>query len=218
MMEKIIQAVEYDYINRCKAINELCCKYHFLRKKVIGKSVMGKDIISLKIGSSENPSIIAAAFHGSERITSNILLMLIENICENAINDGYMCGIKLRPLLNNKSVIFVPCVNPDGCDISLLGEMALPQKNKNHFKRITNNDFTNWNANARGVDINHNFNAEWEKLKENERKLGIHFPSPTRFGGVKPESEPETQALINLCKTYKIKDVTALHSQGEVIY
>ncbi len=217
-MDKIIQAVEYDYINRCKAINELCCKYHFLRKGIIGKSVMGKDIISLKLGSSENPTLITAAFHGSERITSNILLMLIENICENTANDEYMCGMKLRSLLENKSVIFIPTVNPDGCDISLLGEIALPLKNKNYFKRITNNNFTNWNANARGVDINHNFNADWENLREKERSLGIHFPAPTRFGGAKPESEPETIALTNLCRSQKIKDVTALHSQGEVIY
>ena len=216
-MEKIIQAVEYDYINRNKAINELCNKYHFLRKKVIGKSVMGKDILSLKLGSSESPSVIAAAFHGSERITSNILLMLIENICENAVNDGYMCGIKLRTLLENKSVIFIPCVNPDGCDISLLGEKALGN-NKDYYKRITKNDFTNWNANARGIDINHNFNAEWGKLKELEKKNGIHFPAPGRFGGYAPESEPETIALTNLCKNQKIKDVTALHTQGEVIY
>lgn len=217
-MEKIIQAVEYDYISRSKAINCICEKYSFLRKNVIGKSVMGKNIISLKLGSSESPAIIAAAFHGSERITSNILLMLIENICENIVKDEYMCGIKLKSLIKDKSVIFVPCVNPDGCDISLLGEKALPSKNKEYFKKITKNNFTNWNANARGVDINHNFNACWEKVKEEEQKMGIHFPFSTRFGGYTPESEPETVALTNLCKSQKIKDVTALHSQGEVIY
>ena len=70
----------------------------------------------------------------------------------------------------------------------------------------------------RGVDINHNFNADWENLRNKERALGIYGASPTRFGGTKPESEPETVAVANLCRDTKIRHAVALHSQGEVIY
>ncbi len=68
------------------------------------------------------------------------------------------------------------------------------------------------------MDINHNFDADWESLREKERKIGIYGPAPTRYGGPKPESEPETQAIIGLCKKVQIRHAVALHSQGEVIY
>ena len=48
--------------------------------------------------------------------------------------------------------------------------------------------------------------------------MGIYGPAKSRYGGTKPESEPETKALINLCKRAKIRHTVALHSQGEVIY
>ena len=63
-----------------------------------------------------------------------------------------------------------------------------------------------------------------EKYKEilNSRKFeiknGIFGPAPTRFGGERPESEPETAALCDLCRTKRMRHVLALHSQGEVIY
>lgn len=79
-------------------------------------------------------------------------------------------------------------------------------------------DFKHFNANFRGVDINHNFDADWEKLKIKEKEMGIHFPTASRFGGYKKMSEPETLAIVNLCKTFNIRHATALHSQGKVIY
>lgn len=216
-MERIILAEEYDYFERQKKIDALCREYSFLKKTVLGKSCGGKDITALKIGSADSYSLITAAFHGSERITSNILLMFIEELCSAIKSNSYIAGFKARRALSGRGVIFVPCVNPDGCDISLLGEIALGDK-ASHFRKMYGNDFSKWNANLRGVDINHNFNADWENLRKKEIELGIYGPSPTRFGGQKPESEPETIALTTLCRTANIRHATALHSQGEVIY
>lgn len=216
-MERIIATEELDYIGRQKKIDALCREYSFLKRTAIGKSCCGKDITALKIGSADSYSLITAAFHGSERITSNILLMFIEELCSALKNDSYIAGFKARKALSGRGVIFVPCVNPDGCDISLLGEVALGNKAP-HFKKMFGNDYTRWNANFRGVDINHNFDADWENLRKKERALGIYGTSPTRFGGPKPESEPETVALTTLCRTANIRHATALHSQGEVIY
>ena len=173
------------------------------------------NITALKIGSASQYTVLASAFHGSEHITSTVLLMFIEELCEALDKGGYIAGLNARRALKGRGVIFIPCVNPDGCEISIMGK---PPENDiaNIFKHKT--DFKKWNANARGVDINHNFNADWFALREKERNEGIYGPAPTRFGGYKPESEPETQALINLCEKVEIRHVLALHSQGEVIY
>ena len=68
------------------------------------------------------------------------------------------------------------------------------------------------------MDINHNFDADWENVKRRERETGIFNPEPTRFGGCCPESEPETRALTRLCRKNRFLRVLALHSQGREIY
>ena len=216
-MKAIVKPMEYDYLARQRMVSEICSEYPFIKYSVIGKSCMGKDIIALKIGSASEYSLITAAFHGSERITSTVLLMFIEDLAFAIKNDLSIEGVNAIRGLKGRGVIFVPCVNPDGCDISLLGKAACGS-DADRIARLCKNDFTHWNANFRGVDINHNFNADWENLRKKERKMGIYGPSASRYGGPKPESEPETQALVNLCKKTKIRHTVALHSQGEVIY
>lgn len=216
-MERIIDSVEYDYALYKKAIDRLTKKYGILHRSLIGKSCAGRDIIALKLGKSADYSLFTAAFHGSEHITTNILLFFIEELCDSLIKGGNLAGVDTRKALIGRGIIFVPRVNPDGCEISLHGAAACADLAES-ISRICKRDFVHWNANFRGVDINHNFDAGWKKLRELERKSGIYGPSPTRYGGPKPESEPETVALTNLCRTGRIRHAMALHTQGEVIY
>ncbi len=213
----MIAAKDYDTHERKKIIDRLCQRYTFIRHSIIGKSCAGKGIPALKIGSSDSCVLIVAGVHGSEHITSTVLLMFIEELCEAMKRDDYLSDIKINRALKGRSVIFVPCLNPDGCDISVLGKAAggeFAQKIEAQCK----GDFKHWNANLRGVDLNHNFNAGWKELHQMERELGIIGPAPTRFGGFKPHSEPEVVALVELCERVNIRHCMALHSQGEVIY
>ena len=79
-------------------------------------------------------------------------------------------------------------------------------------------DFTHWQANARGVDLNHNYEAGWAEAKMLEREAGIFGGGPTRYGGEFPESEPESAALCAFVRSVDFDAVLALHSQGEEIY
>ena len=216
-MDRIVDSVTYDYSLYKKTLDRLCKKYSMLHKYVIGKSCVGRDIIALKLGKSADYSLITAAFHGSEHITTNVLLFFIEELCEALNNASNLAGVDTRKALIGRGIIFVPRVNPDGCEISIHGAAACGVLAESMAK-MCKRDFAHWNANFRGVDINHNFNAGWKELRELERKNGIYGPSPRRFGGPKPESEPETIALTNLCRGGRIRHATALHTQGEVIY
>lgn len=215
-MKNIISSI-YDYHKMNEAIEQLCSQYRFMRRITIGKSCAGRDITALKIGNAPNYALFAAAFHGSEYITSNVLLFFIEELCDAINNEGALAGLNVRKALFGRGIIFVPRVNPDGCEISIHGAVGCGS-HSSRIGKLCRNDFAHWNANLRGVDINHNFNAGWKKLRELERSEGIYGPSPTRFGGYSPESEPETLALTELCHNENIHHVTALHSQGEVIY
>ena len=200
MMNKLVKPAVYDYSARRKVIDSLCAEYEFIKRSVIGRSCGGRDIYALKIGSAAEYSLIAAAFHGSEHITSVVLLMFIEELAAAVKSGGYLCGLNAARALGDRGVIFIPCVNPDGCEISINGINACGELGST-VKRLCLGDFEHWNANLRGVDINHNFNADWKNLKNKEIKAGIFGPSPTRFGGYRPESEPETLALTELCRT-----------------
>ena len=216
-LEKIFKAVDYDYNLLIKNINLLCQRYPFLRKKSIGKSVMGRDIISLTLGQTDSYCLFCAATHGSEHITSNVIMMWLEDLCSAIAERKVFCGLKMAETISERGIIVVPSVNPDGCEISINGKNACGEYIK-EINRMCKGDFSRFNANIRGVDINHNFDAGWEELKKKEEGMGIHFPSASRFGGYKKMSEPETLALVNLCSSENIRHAVSLHSQGRVIY
>lgn len=216
-MERIFLPVDYEYSLLNEKINLLCKKYSFLRKKSIGKSVLGKEIFALCLGNPQSYSLYAAAFHGSEHITTNVVMMWLEDLCIAASENTPLSRIDVKRALSLKGIIVIPSVNPDGCDVSIKGAAACGKKAR-EIERMTKGHFELYNANLRGVDINHNFNAGWEELHTKERKAGILGPSPGRFGGTSPESEPETKAICDLCRSIFIRQAFALHSQGRVIY
>lgn len=216
-MQSIIKHIDYDYNDYMKIIFEICEKHSFVRYESAGKTVFGRDIPMLRIGKAADYILYTAAFHGSERITATVLLRFICELCDAVSRGGELAGVDARRALYGRGIIFMPLCNPDGCEISLKGALGCGAQAGWVYK-LCGGDFEHWNANLRGVDINHNFDAGWEELHELERKMGYFGPGPTRFGGTKPESEPETVALVNLCKRENIRYVMAFHSQGEVIY
>ena len=213
----LIKSENYSYAKLNKTLRALANEYPFFKPITIGKSVGGLDIKGIKIGAGRESVLYAAAFHGSEHITTNITLFFLERLGECIKKGEDLCGINLKRILAKRSILILPRINPDGCDISILGEKGCVGKEK-EIRNLCQGNFKIWNSNFRGVDINHNFNADWEDLKKREEKAGIWGPAPTRYGGTKPESEPETKALCDLCRRANICHALALHSQGEVIY
>ncbi len=216
-MNFIIPCCPPDYKTLSNTISKLKCRYPFLRTGVLGHSLCFRRIPFLCLGRAENPVLIAAGFHAQEWITVLVLLRFVENLCNAMQSRKSLCGIDVGGALSRREVIFIPCVNPDGVEIALNG-IASAGKQQSLVKRASNNNLSEWNSNAGGVDINHNFNAGWDISRKLEIESGITGPSPRRFGGYAPESEPETQAIANLCRNRQPSHAVALHSQGEEIF
>ena len=178
----------------CVAAQEHGAKLFF-----IGKTALGVPIPCLAVGGGERAAILVGAHHGMEHITANLLVKFAFDALGTA--------------LKNKLFI-VPMLNIDGCAIAR-GE-ALPLAPE----RFDASLFPRWQANARGVDLNHNYDAGFVKCKAAERAIGVTSPAATRYGGERPESEPETKALCRLTRSLKDKlsVAVALHTQGEEIY
>lgn len=201
---------------RNKIISEICQSYGFVRRSFIGKSVCSRYIDVLHIGNTKHRVLYCAGFHGSEYLTILAVLKFFEECAEAIARDTVVGRYKMRDFLKEKGLTVVPCVNPDGVEIALHGSKAA-----NKYKPLVDKaarSTEKWQANARGVDINHNFNAGWNELKKRELEMNINAPAATRFGGNAPESEPETRALTMLCRRTDFERAVAFHSQGREIY
>lgn len=216
-MERIVIPRPADHGTVCGMIGALCARYRFLTSAPIGRSVLGRSLWGLTLGTGKERVLIAAAFHGQEWLTSLVCLRLCEEICEALSQSGELDGWDLYRAFAGRSVIFVPQVNPDGVEIALHGSKSAAQY-ASLVCAAGGDEQGLWQANARGVDINHNFNAGWQELQQEERKNGIFAPCARRFGGPVPESEPETRALTALCRRVDFRHAIALHTQGEEIY
>ena len=192
-------------------------RYPFLDARPIGCSVLGRELYALTIGRSEQPVLYAAAFHAQEWITSLLTLRLCEDICAALSHGERLDDMDLRRALSGRSLFFVPVVNPDGVEIALHGSDAALAYAEAVRERGGDTPGL-WQANACGVDLNRNYDAGWATAHAEETGLGVFGPGPRRYGGPAPESEPETQALIRLCRQTPFCHVLALHTQGEEIY
>lgn len=205
------------YESICSQIDTLCRQFPFISQKNVGKSVLGRDIPMLKTGGGDDPVLYVGGFHGSEWITSALLLRFAWELCTALYSGGTIAGVDCRRAMLGRSIYIIPCLNPDGVEISLNGSSSAGEL-KSEVERISAGDTAHWKANARGVDLNRNFDAGWHISRQLELAAGINAPASTRYGGEKPFSEPETAALAALCRSVDFRHVIAFHSQGEEIY
>lgn len=191
-------------VNKCKEYERyLLSKHRKLKKSVIGKTTLGRDIVAYILGKSG--VLMCGAFHGMERVTAAILYKFLDEVCDS--------GEKIN-------LAVVPMVNPDGVEISVNGTDTA-YRNKSLVENClvrARAPYYKWQANARGVDINHNFDAGHEDVKSIEREMGIFKPAHTRYGGKCAESECETKALCDFCRNKDFDLAVALHTQGREIY
>lgn len=92
------------------------------------------------------------------------------------------------------TVYFAPAINIDGIEIALSKDPL-------------------YKANARGVDLNVNFNANWGKGEQN-----VFIKGAKDYVGECPFSESETRALRNFTLNVSPNMTLSYHSKGEEIY
>ena len=184
----------------------------------IGFSILGRDLPALRLGEGKKKLLYVGAHHASEWLTATALLHFSAQLLEAAHAGARLSGVDAAALLKAASIFVLPMLNPDGVEIEQRGA----EGGGIFAERLTllngGEDFTHWQANARGVDLNHNYEAGWAEGKMLEREAGIFGGGPTRYGGEFPESEPESAALCAFVRSVDFDAVLALHSQGEEIY
>lgn len=200
MSRKIISPVyPYTHCRLLYAVRSLNEKYNELIRIVcVGKSEQGRSIPVISLGKGKKLILSAGAIHGREYVTTNFLLMCIEEYARAFCRNKQYKGFDVRRILKEYTFHFVPVANPDSVEIAL--GRALPPCKSADFSPVL---FKN---NSNNVNLNANFPYMWEYVPKN------------RQGGNKSASERETRFLMKLCEEYKYEALLSFHSRGDCLY
>jgi len=201
---------KYTYDRLQSDLKTLKSKYSdLLELKTLAKTADGRDITLCIIGDKDakHKVFVSAAIHGREHMTALLAAKQIEQQLYQMKNGQWQ----------QKEVAFyvIPMLNPDGVTISQQGASAIRsstlRSKVQQILSIENMQPDLWKANARGVDLNRNFDAAWETLQDDG-------PSSLRYRGEAPFSETETKAVRDLMKSTHFDATLSYHSTGSVLY
>lgn len=203
-----------------------CCRglqtrYPFIALDEMGKSVMGKPLYTLALGTGENRVFYNAAHHANEWITIPVLLRFTEELAR-----GYAFGLNInghsaRGLLSLSTLCVAPAVNPDAVDL-VTGVL----KSGNYYDRALEIASAypfipfpdGWKANILGTDLNLQYPAQWELAREIKFEQGFTSPAPRDYVGPSPLSAPESRAVYDFTLAFSPAITLSYHTQGNVIY
>ncbi len=168
---------------------------------IIGSTHEGRDIWAVKI--SDNPSedeeepgaVFLGCHHAREWISVEVPLYIAQYLTDN-----YETDTEVKHFVDNCEIWIVPVVNPDGYEYSRTSD-RMWRKN-----RRDNGDGTF------GVDLNRNYDSMWGTVDAPARTSAITYRGPSPF------SEPETQAVRDLVRTYDFRILMSYHSFWQAIY
>ncbi len=174
-------------------------------------ATLNRMILALKISDNaqekedEPVALFVGVHHAEEVLGCELTMALIDTLLSNYYSDSH-----IQEIVNTTEIWCLPMLNPDG-----------------HWVVMTLQD-TSWRKNLRdnngngeidldfdGVDLNRNYDFNWDLG-------GDTVPSGYFYRGPFPFSEPETQALRDLCESELPLVVVNYHSpsysRGEIVY
>ena len=153
-----------------------------------GKSVRGLDLPLVEFGRGSRYIFLNGNIHAREYITTNYHLEVLDEYAYAYVKNTRIGGYSVRSLLDSFTLVILPCANPDGRAMAIAGDVQ-------------------YKANANGVDLNRNFPIYWSSYSDDGY-----------YGGPSAGSEPETQAIMKVLRSYPFELVLDCHTAGNVIY
>lgn len=209
------------FLTAC-VLEGLTLRYPFLAKYPIGRSVTGRRIEAIRIGTGPLRVGVNAAHHANEWITTPLVLLFLERYAEALSANGTVGGVPARKLYESSTLTIVPLVNPDGVDL-VTG--ALHEDDSFYESARALSAFypsvpfpAGWKANISGVDLNLGYPAGWENARAIKFAQGFTRPGPRDSVGTRPLETPENRAMAELAQRERYDRAIAYHTQGGEIY
>ena len=202
-------------------VRGLAARYPFIGTGEIGRSVMGRPLWRMNLGSGENRVLYNASHHANEWICTPLLLKFVEELSAAFAAGGRIFSVSAAELMDYASIYLIPAVNPDGIDL-VTGELqsgeyyAAARRIGANYPQFSFPD--GWKANIAGTDLNLQYPAQWEQARENKYAQGIVSPAPADYVGPSPLSAPEARAMYDYTLALDPSLILAYHTQGQVIY
>lgn len=147
---------------------------------------------------SENNILIVGVVHGDEPQGKYLIDKYIEKYsvnsttsCMYSFTSESLIPRRCTDKIGDKSLLFIPCLNPDGMQLNI-------------------------RTNANNVDINRNFPTQnWGQNKGDNATCDDE--NSNYFGGKSPASEIETQFLIDTIEKYSPSLIVTLHTPYKIV-
>lgn len=199
----------------------LAARYPFITLGEIGRSVMGKPLWSLTLGSGENRVLYNASHHANEWITTPVLLRFCEELATAWVRDGEIFGEDAREILADTTLCIIPAVDIDAIDL-VTGDL----RSGEYYERAADisRDYpdiafpSGWKANIEGVDLNLQYPAGWEQAREIKFAQGFTSPAPRDYVGTAALSAPESRAMYDFTLAFNPSLTLSYHTQGDTIF
>ncbi len=218
--QSFLPSAPFDYAALMQSLFELSALSPTAELLYLGNSTLGRSIPVIRLGHGNKKVLYVGAHHGMEWLTSALLVRFVYDFAL-AADQGTRMGRVVPEILTETHTLYIlPMLNPDGVEYQIHG---VGEENPLYNRLLEMNrgdsNFSHWQANARGVDLNHNYDCEFEAQKRWEQENGILGGAPTRYSGEAPESECEVALLCNLIRFHhrELCGIMTLHTQGEEI-
>ena len=186
-----------------------------IQVKAIGTSEYGRKIYAVGLGKGSTSVFINGSHHAREWLTTSLNMYMIEKYAAAYKGNLKISGYNARNLLNSSTIWFVPMVNPDGVTLQQQGLKAFPKSTHKALIKMNNGskNFKRWKANAKGIDLNRQYKADWGSIKNSPKS-----PSYMNYKGKSPESAKETKAIVKFVNQINPEMTVSYHSSGRVLY
>lgn len=207
---------EYSYEDMIEDVNKLQKMYpDLIKTSSIGTSVEGRNLLLVEYGRGEEKVFVCGTHHGREYISTTYLMYAIDRY-SYAYRYNVMWGEhNIKEILDKVTFCIVPMVNPDGVNLVLNGVNATKNPTEVASMEIYEGSkygYKAWKANVNGVDLNWNYDRDWNAEK-NKNPRGS-----SGFTGDRPATEPETIAVSDYVDNNSFEAYVSYHTQGEIFY
>ncbi|MCK5128478.1 MAG: hypothetical protein KAQ68_01390 [Clostridiales bacterium] len=218
----------YDYNEMLDDIVLLTKRYTDDLKVVeVGYSTLGNAIPVLLLGdeNAEIKILFQASIHAREYASTPTLMKQLEVMLYH-LDQPNSSGTTYRHVLDQVAYYIMPMTNPDGVLLSQIGTISIEDEETRsdvldiRDSIVENKDsttykyyFEQWKGNINGVDLNRNFDANWDKVHDSLSK-----PSNNGYKGPSIFSEIEAQFIKKYVDKQDVKVTVSYHTAGNMIF